>query len=311
MKILVLGGNGFIGKNMVTALRRSYNTVISISLRTGIDLRDYLLTRKIFSEITPDYVINCAAHVGSVHYISTYAADVLHDNMQMILNIYKAIKEVSPKSKVINPLSNCSYPGESEIQYESDWWKGEVHSSVYSFGNAKRFIYVVAFCYLGQYGTKTLNFLVPNTFGPGDHTDPNKTHALNGMIIRMIKAQDEGEKEFEIWGTGNPIREWAYIDDVIEILKRALLIQEEITYPINIAQKKGYSIKESAEIIANLIGFKGNLTFNTKYQDGAPCKVLDNGRFQQLFPEYRFVDHEAAIKKTIEYYKYLLKGDLK
>lgn len=306
MKILILGGHGFMGKNLDESLKDTEHDVFPLSKRDGLDLTDYNSTKKYFIDIKPEVIINCAAHVGSLHYVTNYAADVIHDNVQMALNIYEAIKEVCPDIRIINPLSNCSYPGDANIHFEPDWWKGEVHDSVFAYGNSKRMIYVLSYCYKIQYNMKSINFLVPNAYGPGDHTDPNKTHALNGMIIRMIKAHREKRSEFEIWGTGKPIREWGYVTDVVEILKRGIDILEDLIYPINIAQNNGYSIKESAELIARAIGFKGKLVFNTKYQDGAPKKVLDDRKFRQLFPDFKFTEHEEGIRNTVEYYQTVL-----
>jgi len=306
VRILVLGGHGFVGKNFVAVLKDSEHTVIPLSRRDGLDLRDYVLTKRHFARIQPDAIVNCAAHVGSLHYVTTYAADVLHDNVQMALSLYRATQEVCPSVRIINPLSNCSYPGDADVHYEPDWWKGGVHQSVYAYGNSKRFIYVMADCYKQQYGIRSVNFLVPNSFGPGDYTDPNKTHALNGMIIRLLKVHREGQPEFEIWGTGKPVREWGYIGDVVEVMKHGLTIQEDLTYPVNIAQNHGYSIGESARMIAKAIGFQGKLTFNTQYQDGAPRKVLDDERFREIFPDYQFIDHEEGIQRTVAYYESVL-----
>jgi GDP-L-fucose synthase len=306
MKILILGGHGFVGKHVVSALNKRGHEVHPISRRDGTDLRDYTKTENCFREINPEVIINCAAHVGSVHYVTAYAADVFFDNTQIVLNIYKAAAKICPRARIINPLSNCSYPGNSDIQREKDWWASEVHESVFSFGNAKRFIYVISKCYNKQNGIKSINFLLPNTFGPGDSTDLNKTHALNGMIIRMIKAQRRGDAEFEIWGTGRPIREWAYIDDVVNIIIEGIYTKEDLIYPVNLAQHKGYTIKESAEIIADSVGFKGKLIFNTSYQDGDPIKILDDKRFRQLFPTFQFFDHKKGIEETVKYYKSIL-----
>lgn len=306
MKIIVLGGAGFIGKNLLQKLQGSGHEVQSLSKSAGFDLTDLAQAQAVFKRIQPDAIINCAAHTGSLHYVTSYAASVFNDNVRMSLNLYQATLECCPAARIVNPLSNCSYPGDMGVQSEADWWKGEVHASVFSYGNAKRFIYMLARCYQMQHGIKSINFLVPNTFGPGDHTDPNKTHALNGMIIRMIKAQREGQKEFEIWGTGKPIREWAYVDDVVNFLIEGLTIGEDLIYPVNIAQNKGYAIKESAEIIAEAVEFKGELVFNTKYQDGDPVKILDDKKFRKLFPDYLFHDHKAGIKNTVEYYKSIL-----
>lgn len=303
MKILILGGGGFVGKNLFNVLKKTEHDIFTASRTEGVDLTDYVATENCFNEIKPDIIFNCAAHVGSLHYVTTYSADVLNDNVQMSLNIYKAAAKVCTATKIINPLSNCSYPGATDIQIESEWWNGEVHDSVFSYGNAKKILYIISKCYAKQFDIKTVNLLIPNTFGPGDSIDPNKTHALNGMIIRMIEAQKRNDAEFEIWGTGNPIREWAYIDDVVNIMIRSIDIEEDLLYPVNLAQKNGYSIKQSAEFIAGAVGFSGSLKFNTKYQDGAPIKVLDDAKFRGLFPDFVFFDHQKGIAETVKYYK--------
>lgn len=305
-KILILGGHGFVGKNVAKALKKSGHEIFVKSRADGVDLSDFASTLACLAEIKPDYIFNLSAHTGSLHYVTTYAADVLHDNIQMSLNLYKAALKVCPNTTIVNPLSNCSYPGDSDFQTEEQWWSGPVHESVFSYGNAKRFLYVLSKCYAKQYSLKSVNYIVPNTFGPGDSTDPNKTHALNGMIIRMIEAQHRNDAEFEIWGTGSPLREWAYIDDVTNILIKSLGGPESLIEPVNLGQNKGYSIKESAEFIAEALGYKGKLVFNPKYQDGAPKKILDNKKFKEIFPDFVFSDHKKGIQNTVDYYKSVL-----
>ena len=100
----------------------------------------------------------------------------------MALNLYEAVKTVCPSTEIINPLSNCSYPGDAKIHYEPDWLNGPVHASVSAYANSKRMIYFISDSFKNQYGIKTKNFLVPNAFGPGDYADPNKAHAVNGMM---------------------------------------------------------------------------------------------------------------------------------
>lgn len=304
--ILILGGHGFVGRNLADSLTKMGRSFVVASRADGLDLTDYTLTEQYLRTMQPDTIFNCAAHVGSLHYVTTYAADVWHDNVQMILNLYRAVSKVCPNAKVINPLSNCSYPGAADVQREAEWWNGEVHESVLSYGSAKKAIYTTAKCYAKQYGVKSANLLVPNTFGPGDSTDPSKTHALNGMIIRMLEAQKKGDTQFEIWGTGSPVREWAYVDDVTRAMVQAMDSETDLLSPVNIAQNKGYSIKESAQFIAKAIGFAGELVFNTQYQDGAPIKILDNTRFKQVFPNFVFFDHEKGIAETAEYYRQIL-----
>ena len=309
MTILILGGHGFLGTHLANEFANSKYDVIAQSRRDGLDLRDISETRNVIAQISPDIIINSAAHVGSLHYVTTNAAEVISDNSQMAINLYKAVAELNRDITIINPLSNCSYPGDSEVQFESEWLSGEVHESIFSYGNSKRFIYNLSVCYNLQYEIKSVNLLIPNTFGPGDSADPNKTHALNGMIIRMILAKRSDEKEFEIWGSGKPIREWAYVSDVTKIMSKSLTLKENLIYPVNIAQNKGYSIKQSAELIAEAVEFDGNLIFNTKYQDGAPVKILDDSKFKEIFPNFEYYDHKEGIIDTVKYYEKKLQED--
>ena len=138
MKILLLGGHGFLGKSLTESLITKKYDVCCLSRVDGLDLTELNKTKEHFGVFHPDVIINCAADVGSVHYVASYPADVLQNNIQMSLNIYLAAKEICPSVTIINPLSNCSYPGNENIQLESRWWFGEVHESVFSFANSKR-----------------------------------------------------------------------------------------------------------------------------------------------------------------------------
>lgn len=306
LKILVLGGGDFVGKRLFDFLRKAKQRVYAASHSSGVDLLKYKSAEKCFYDINPSVIINCATHVGGVHYVTDHSADICHDNIQMSLNIYKAANKVCPLARIINPISNCSYPGDSRIQIESNWLKGEVHESAFAYGSSKRTLYAVSKSYYKQYNIKSINFILPNIFGPGDFNDPYKTHALNGMIIRMIQAQKNGNKEFQIWGSGSPVREWIYIDDVVNILKEGIYTKENLIYPVNVAQNKGFTIKESAELIAECIKFNGKLVFNTKYQDGDPVKVLDDKKFRQIFSNFVFFDYKKGIKETIKYYQSII-----
>jgi GDP-L-fucose synthase len=130
------------------------------------------------------------------------------------------------------------------------------------------------------------------------------------MVIRMLYAWRHQAPEFEVWGSGRPIREWVYIEDAAAILTAALSLGEEIDEPINIAQNHGYSIQETAAMIARAIPYDGVIQFNTHYQDGDPQKIMDDRKFRCFFPDFQFTDPMAAICKTVNYYKSVLADDL-
>lgn len=309
MNILVLGGHGFVGQHVCRALegQRQYN-VTALSRRDGLDLRHLASVQDALTRYKPAAIFHCAAHVGGVHYVSTVAAEVVHDNLLMALNLYRAVAQCCPTAHIINPLSNCSYPGDKKLFVEHEWLQGDVHPSVYPYGHAKRMLYVLATSYKQQYGIRSSNFLVPNAFGPGDRTDPHLVHALNGMIIRMLRAWQQHEPTFEVWGSGRPIREWVYVEDAAAILTAALTWPEPCHAPINIAQHHGDSIAASARMIARAIGYHGTLTFNTQYADGDAQKIMHDATFRRLFPTFQFTAPDAAIRQTVTYYKAVLCG---
>lgn len=306
MKILVLGGTGFLGQHVIKLLRKRPDTeTVSVSRREGTDIRDLSQFSTIVSKLNPDAIINCAAHVGGMQYVRQHAADTINDNIRIGLNLYSAVAAICPKAKVINPMSNCSYPGEANVHYEPDWQNGPVHPTVLGYGTTKRTLHAIAQSYREQCGIRSVNWLVPNGYGPGDHTEPERVHALNGILIRLIQAQRKGDKTFEIWGTGKPTREWGYIEDVAKILVNSLDRGEQV-YPVNFAQNKAYSITNIAEIGAKALEYDVQLTFNTKYPDGAPTKILDDRMFRAGNPDFKFTPLKIGIANTIEYYKKIL-----
>lgn len=303
--VVVLGGEGFLGSHVMNLLRKKGYDPISISRRSGVDSRNFDSLFKALKKAKPNGIINCAAHVGSVHYAIEFSADMIHDNILLVTNLYQAVLRACPKAKIINPISNCSYPGDANTHYEPDWEKGAVHESVLAYASTRRLIYSLARCYANQYNIHSVNWLVANAYGPGDNVDPNKVHALNGIIIRLLKAQQKNEKEFEIWGSGKPTREWVYIEDVAKMLVDSLNMEDQI-YPLNLAQNKAYSITEIAQIVAKILHYDVKFVFNTKYADGAPFKVLDDRQFRKKFPSFIFTSLDTGIKETVKYYKELL-----
>jgi GDP-L-fucose synthase len=306
-KILILGGFGFMGINLSEVFKNSEYQIFNESRRTDCDIKNFDILKEKIQKINPDIIIHAAAHVGSISYVTEFPADVVHDNTLMYLNLYKAISEVNKNIIIINPISNCSYPGIIDIQNEDLWWDGVIHHSVESYGNPKKMGFIISECYRKQHGIKTINLIMANAYGPNDYLDEQRTHAMNGIIMRMINSKKNNESEFTVWGTGSPIREWIYMPDMTRIIKKIIDDEMyELPNPINIAQESGISIIDSVYKIKNALNYDVNIIKDTTKQDGSPIKVLGKSLFSKYFEDFQFTEYEEGIQNTIEYYKKLI-----
>ena len=307
MKVLVLGGTGFVGKNVVEALGESPDLeVASASLSLGYDLREKAEVERALKRMEPDVVVNCAAHVGSLNYVTEFAGDVLSNNTKMIMALYEAIAPLDKKKLVINPVANCAYPGQALVYKEDEFENGPVHPSVLSYGSSRRLLLAFSKSFKAQYGVETINLLVPNMYGEYDSEDPNKAHALNALIGKFVKGDYEGKKTIDIWGSGKVVREWLYAKDfgrIVTLISTQAALRSRLTENINIAQNHGLSITELANIINDNFNNSFDLAYDTSKPDGAPKKVMDDKKFREVFPKFCFTDFNQGIARTIEYYK--------
>lgn len=305
MKILILGGNGFVGTNVKNVLVSEGFECSLASRNTGVDLRNLDEVVNLYKKIQPSVIVNCAAHVGSLNYVTQHAADIALDNNKMILAIYEGLVIAELKPLIINPIANCAYPAKADTFIEDNWWDGHLHRSVLSYGSTRRTLWTVSECFNMQHQIRTISLLVPNMYGEHDSCDPNKAHALNALISKFVKAESANHQTLEIWGSGVAIREWLYAEDfgriVAEIIKDPYMIGLE--EPLNIAQNFGLSVKELVRLIQKNFRFNGEIYWNLNMPDGAPKKVMDDRKFKKVFPDFEFTCFDIGIKKTIEYYK--------
>ena len=302
-KILVLGSNGFVGKTIYEELKKSF-LVHGISRTSGYDLRNSNILINVIHEFNPDIIINCAAHVG-LNYVSEKAAEVISDNCQLIDSMYNSVKKTNKNITIINPIANCAYPGNvKELYTENEFYNGKIHESVFAYGTTRRLLLAYSKAFLLEHKIKTMNFIVPNMYGPFDSTDPNKAHALNALVSKFVKAESKFSNKVDIWGSGSAIREWLYAKDFAILLKKIILKNYILlNNPINVAQKFGLSIKELAIIINKNFNNKFSFDFDLSKPDGAPKKVMNNEKFLNEFKDFTFTNFNEGIKETIKYYK--------
>jgi len=300
-KIFVPGGNGFLGKRVVKKLEERNIDYISLSLRDGYDFRNFKQTKELFEEEKFDAVINCAAFVGGIQFGYEKPGEIFYNNILMSTYLMEAARLIGVK-RFINPISNCSYPARLTKDFkEEEWWDGPLHESVLVYGFVRKASWVQSWAYYKQYGFVTINLILPNMYGPGDHFEEKRSHALGALIMKFVEAKRKNLPSVLVWGTGKPIREWLYVDDGAEILIKSLEIEPTIE-PINVGVGKGISILELAELIKEVVGYKGEIVLDRSKPDGVPYKTMDNTKLKKIFKWEPPTSLREGIEKTVEWY---------
>ena len=193
MKILIFGGFGFIGSRLCFFLKKKHK-IFQASRRNGFNIFNLRKTTKLINKIKPNIIINSAVFHGGLQFINSNPATTFSKNSKIYFNIYEAISKSKFKPLIFNLISNCAYPHKASLQKEWEWLNGEAHDSVQPFAVSKRISYYLSDFYLKEFGIKTKNIILPNAYGPGDHLDQKRTHALNVIIIRFIKSEKKKKK---------------------------------------------------------------------------------------------------------------------
>jgi len=299
--ILVLGGTGFLGQAVCRKLDSLHLQYISTSLHKGhVDLRDKAEVFRLFEIVSPEYVINCAAYVGGIQFGYKHFAELFYYNMQMTMNVLEACTRYKVK-RIVNPISNCAYPGELTLFKEKDFWNGPLHESVMVYGFVRKASWIGSWAYNKQYGLDQINLVLSNMFGPADHFEEERSHAMGALIMKIVEANRENLPSVTVWGSGKPVREWLYVDDGAEAMVRALDIPAYAD-PINIGVGKGISIMAMAEMIKDIVGYKGRLIYDLSKPDGAPYKTVDGSLGAKLLGWTPTTDFKEAVRSTIAWY---------
>jgi GDP-L-fucose synthase len=299
-KIFVPGGNGFLGKRVVKKLRERNINFTSLSLRDGFDFRNFEETKELFKKEKFDAVINCAAFVGGIQFGYERPGEIFYNNTLMSTYLMEAARLAGVK-RFINPIANCSYPARLMEFKEEEWWDGELHESVLVYGFVRKASWVQSWAYYKQYGFKTINLILPNMYGPGDHFEETRSHALGALITKFVEAKSKNLPSVTVWGTGKPVREWLYVDDGAEALIKALYI-EPTTEPINIGLDKGISILDLAKLIKEIVGYKGEIILDTTKPDGALSKIMKVEKMKRVLKWAPQISLREGILKTVEWY---------
>lgn len=300
--VFVPGGHGFLGSAVTSELGERGVDALPLSRRDGYDFRDPDDVNDVFDEYEPDAVINCAVHLGGIQYVTERPGEIFHDNVLMATHLIEGARTHSVR-RLVNPVANCTYPGDLTGTFsEDEWFDGRPHESVLPFATARRASWVQNWAYHRQYGFDSVNLILPSLYGPGDHFDPDRSHALGALVKKFIEADERGESTVTVWGSGEPVREWLYIVDAAEALVRGLTV-EAVAQPINVGVGDALSILSLAELIQDVVGFDGEIVLDESKSDGDPHRALDNSRLKEHFDWTPSTELREGIEATVEWYR--------
>jgi GDP-L-fucose synthase len=310
MKIFVAGHGGMVGSAIVRALSSDNRNKIITAARASLDLLNQKSVINFFEQNDIDQVYLAAAKVGGIHANNEYPAQFIYENLMIQSNIIHAA-HLSDVQQLLFLGSSCIYPKFAEQPMQEDsLLTGILESTNEPYAIAK--IAGIKLCesYNRQYGRDYRSVMPTNLYGPNDNFHPENSHVIPAMIGRFHNAVISGQEEVVIWGSGSPMREFLHVDDMAAASVHVMNVDSEIyslnTNPmlshINVGTGIDCTIKELAETIANVTGFKGKLIFDSSKPDGTPRKLMDVSRLSELGWEHS-VSLESGLANTYAWYK--------
>jgi len=300
--ILVTGATGFLGSNLVNHLRAAgYKNVVPLSSK-NYDLTQQEAVAKMFSDNRPDIVVHLAAYVGGILANRTYPADFAYKNLMMgTLVVHEASK--NGVKKFVTCFTGCGYPASAPNPISEDTlFTGWPQKENAPYSLAKAMTYVQAVAYRQQYGLNAITVVPGNMYGPYDNFHPTYSHVVAGLVRRFYEAKIHNSPEVVVWGTGNPTRDFVYVEDVADALIKAM---EEYNGHelINISSGTETPIKVLVETISELVGYSGRIVWDTTKPDGQMRKVFDTRRMKDLLGFECRTSLREGLKKTIAWFE--------
>jgi GDP-L-fucose synthase len=298
--IFIAGHRGLAGSAILRELKREgYSELITRS-RADLDLTDRPAVQRFFSECRPKVVVVAAAKVGGIHANNVYPVEFLLENLKIQNNLIESAYE-SGAEKLLFLGSSCIYPkfAEQPISEES-LLTGALEPTNEAYAIAKIAGIKLCQAYARQYERNFISVMPTNLYGPGDNFDLNNSHVLPALLRKVHEAKRNGASEVAVWGSGNPKREFLHVDDLAAAC-RFLLEKYDSPEIINVGCGADVSIRELAELICEVVGFNGQLAFDSSKPDGTPRKLLNIARLQQLGWKPR-LSLRDGIRQTYDWY---------
>jgi GDP-L-fucose synthase len=301
-KIYVAGHRGMVGSAIVRKLNELGYTNIITAPKNKLNLLDQSEVDNFFQKQQPEYVFLAAAKVGGIKANNDYKGDFIYQNLVIQNNVINCSKEYGVK-KLLFLGSSCIYPKMSPQPIKEEYLlTGLLETTNDAYAIAK--IAGIKMCqsYNQQFGTNFISVMPTNLYGPNDNYDLNNSHVLPAMIRKFHEAKVENKERVEIWGTGSPMREFLYVDDLAEACVY-LMNNYNDSEIVNIGTGEDITIKDLAYLVKEVIEFNGDIYFNTEMPDGTPRKLLDVSKLKELGWSYKTSLKEGIKKAYMDFIK--------
>jgi GDP-L-fucose synthase len=296
-KIYVAGHRGMVGAAVVRLLRHEGFTNLITRTSQELDLRNQDVVEEFFAQERPDYVWLAAAKVGGIHANNTYRADFIYDNLLIEANVIHASYRQGVR-KLLYLGSSCIYPKMAPQPIKEEYLlTGPLEATNEPYAIAKIAGLKLCEAYRAQYGCRFITVMPTNLYGPHDNYDPENSHVAAALLRKFSEAAAIGQSSVEVWGTGTPRREFLHVDDLASACLH-LMQHYDGAEPVNIGTGEDLSIRELAEMIAELSGYHGQLVFNPARPDGTPRKLLDISRLHALGWHHR-IELREGLRQVI------------
>jgi GDP-L-fucose synthase len=300
-KIVVTGGAGFLGRYVVSQLRAAGAEVVAPRKR-DYDLVERASCRRLLDDHRPDVVVHLAARVGGIGANRENPGAFFFENVMMGVQLIEECR-LAAVSKVVTVGTICAYPKHTPVPFKEEaLWDGYPEETNAPYGLAKKMLLVQGQAYRRQYGMDVIHLLPVNLYGPDDNFDLETSHVIPALIVKLQDALDAGRTEVVAWGTGRASREFLYVEDAARGVRLATE-RFDGADPVNLGAGFEISIFDLTHLIARLMGFSGDIRWDTSKPDGQPRRSLDTTRAEERFGFRAEVPFEEGLRRTIEWYR--------
>jgi GDP-L-fucose synthase len=309
-KILVLGGTGFLGRSLVAHLKELGCNVKSVGNyhgpwrqdgydANGVDLTNPFALPAFWDCYGPfDYVFNAAGGGGNIQGNIEDPTGVFYNSTIIGLNVVKTCLARGVK-KLLSAVASCGYPVSDTCLAEDDYLFGKPHPTVANHGYAKRNVFLMS-RFAAKHGLKAVCVCPPTVYGVGFNT--GKAKVLDALVMKFVDAKKRGETKVTLWGSGKPLREVLYVEDAARLLVEAMLKYDDVNLPLNLASGQEYSVRELARLVADEVGYAGDVVWDTTKPDGAYRKRLSDWRMHEVLGPQQLTSIREGIRKTASWW---------